>query len=226
MENTPQQDLIAAIRAGDLAAVQAALAADAECDGADDHGVPGLPLRIACFNGQQDIVRELVSKGASVTPDHANPLADNLVTLAVRGGRKDTVRLLIELGAEVPAGLQTGLSLPELLAAQGVANRSGRDKKAASPANRPAPPPIVESTPAATAADAARADLPDWMAQAAGEIEQIDLQGCVGVDTNALNDDVMRLANSADRQDATAEDKPLDHPSLDFGSKFKFWKKS
>lgn len=226
MENTPQQELIAAIRAGNLAAVQAALAAGADCDGADDHGVPGLPLRIACFNGQLDIVRELASKGASVTPDHANPLADNLVSLAVRGGQKDTVRLLIELGAEVPAGLQTGLSLLELLAAQGVANRSGRDKKAAPPANRPAPPRIVESAPAAPAADAERANLPDWMAQAAGEIEQIDLQGCVGVDTNALNDDVMRLANASGQGEPAEEGKHLDQPSLNFGSKFKFWKKS
>ena len=223
MESKLQQNLIAAIRAGDLAAVQAALTAGADGNGADDHGVPGLPLRIACFNGQQDIVRELVARGADVAPEQANPLADSLVALAARGGQKETVRLLIELGANVPSGLQTGLSLLEVLAAQGVANRSGRDRKSApaAPASLGTPPPIIESMPV----DAATAGLPDWMAQAAGNIEQIDLQGCIGVDTNALNDDVMRLATSDSQGNPDTEHDRLDQPPLDFGSKFRFWKK-
>lgn len=221
MNPTLQQELILAIRAGDLSAAKAALAAGADSNGVDENGVPGLPLRIAAFNGQYDIVRELVAQGADIHPDQTNPLADNPIKLAVRGNQKETVRLLIELGAEVPSGLQTGLTLLETLAAQGIANRAGRDRKAAAGAQRGAPPPILESR--AEEAAATRAALPAWMARAAGEIEQIDLQGCVGVDTNALNDDVLRLASS--QADATEAEKPIDHPALDVGGKFRFWKK-
>lgn len=224
MEKSPLQDLISAIRAGDLGALAAALDSGADADAPDDHGVPGLPLRIAVFNGQLDIIRELVKRGAKVNPDKVNPLADNLIDVASRGAQKDAARLLIELGANIPPGVHTGLSLLEVLAAQGVANRSGRDASK----NKPPLPPTIVTNPAGNEAGAKSA-LPAWMVDAAGEVEQIDLKGCAGVDTNALNEDVMRLAgtdgHAPDKPEEPKEPEPLNQPALDFASKFKFWKK-
>lgn len=224
MEKSPLQDLISAIRAGDLGAVTTALDSGADADAPDDHGILGLPLRIAAFNGHLDIIRELVTRGAKVNPEKVNPLADNLIDVASRGAQKETVRLLIEFGANIPPGVHTGLSLLEVLAAQGVANRSGRDEAGAAK-SRQIPPPIVVSSPR-ECEPSAKPTLPTWMADAAGEVEQIDLKGCAGVDTNALNDDVMRLAGTdGQTSDKPEEPEPLNQPALDFASKFKFWKK-
>ena len=38
---------------------------------ADIHGDPGLPLRIACFKGHIDIVRELIRRGADIHAPNA-----------------------------------------------------------------------------------------------------------------------------------------------------------
>jgi len=221
MEKALLNDLISSIRAGDLAATKAALDAGADCNQPDDHGVAGLPLRIACFNGHLDIVRELARRGADVNPNRVDALADNLIVVAVHGEQTETVRLLIELGTDIPPGVQTGLSLMQILAAQGIANRAGRDA-ASAPASLPVAPPVLASRPADIPAPAAKPEIPQWIAEAGGQIEHIDLQGCFGVDTNALNDDVMRMANNATAPEP--EPEHLDLPPIDTG-KFRFWKK-
>lgn len=114
-------ELLKAIRAGRLQDVKAALDAGIAID---DEGQPGFALGMACFLGHADIVRELALRGAQVN------VADNTavtapLAMAVRGGRREVVRTLVELGAVVPAGMQTGLGEQELKAAQWVALRDG-----------------------------------------------------------------------------------------------------
>lgn len=112
-------DLIKAVRSGHLVEVLAALEAGATVELNDGQGVPGLPLGIACFMGFADIVRELVKRGGKVNiPDNREPVSP--LSMAIRGGRTDVVRLLVELGAEVPPGMATGLSDEELEAARKV----------------------------------------------------------------------------------------------------------
>ena len=113
-------DLIKAVRSGHLVEVLAALEAGATAELNDGQGVPGLPLGIACFMGFPDIVRELVKRGAKVNiADNREPVSP--LSMAIRGGKTEVVRLLVELGAEVPEGMATGLSDADLAAARQVA---------------------------------------------------------------------------------------------------------
>lgn len=209
MSTSKSDDLIRAIRQGNLAETISALDHGAHPETRDDHGDPGLPLRMASFNGHDDIIRELVHRGADVNLSTAK-MVGAPISLAVRGGKKETVRLLIELGAEVPPGLQTGLSLQEILAAQGIAHK--RAKKA-----RIAPPPLPGEE---------EAMAPLWPLPEGAQVEEIELTGCAGVDTNVLDADVMRLAEEkSPKQPAVAsEERPVGAPPLDF-AKFRFWKK-
>jgi hypothetical protein len=154
--------LIKAIRSGKLAEVQAALDAGAEVELADGQGDPGLPMGIACFMGYADIVRELARRGAAVNrPD--NNLPTSPLSMALRGGRTEVVRTLIELGAELPDGMKCGLSEQEIQLAQWKALRDGYG-----PATEP---------------DGADPAL---------EIEEIQALPCFGTDTQVLEADVMR----------------------------------
>lgn len=115
-----QDALIKAVRSGHLVEVLAALDAGAPIELDDGQGVPGLPLGIACFMGHADIVRELVRRGARVNiADNREPISP--LSMAIRGGRTEVVKLLIELGAEVPQGMDTGLSEQELTQAKYLA---------------------------------------------------------------------------------------------------------
>lgn len=114
-----KDDLLRAIRSGQLAAVQLALDNGAPVEIDDGSSAPGMPLGIACFLGHGDIVRELVRRGARVN------LADNRaptspLAMAARGKRPEVVRLLVELGAVVPPGMPTGLPPEEIAAAQWI----------------------------------------------------------------------------------------------------------
>lgn len=121
-----QMVLIKAIRSGQLAEVRAALDAGAAVELADGQGDPGLPMGIACFMGFVDIVRELVGRGAAVNlPD--NRLPTSPLSMAMRGGRSEVVRALIELGAELPDGVNCGLSEPEIQLAQLKALGNGQE---------------------------------------------------------------------------------------------------
>ncbi|MCM8596185.1 ankyrin repeat domain-containing protein [Accumulibacter sp.] len=111
------QDLLRAIRSGCLQDVQAVLDAGAPVEFHDGQGDPGLPLGVACFMGFTDIVRELVRRGASVNrPDNSQPTSP--LSMAIRGKRTDVVKVLIELGADVPPEMITGLSDQELMLAR------------------------------------------------------------------------------------------------------------
>lgn len=110
-------DLVKAVRSGQLSVVVAALDAGAPVELDDGLGVPGLPLGVACFMGHADIVRELVKRGAKVNlPDNREPVSP--LSMALRGGRTEIVRLLVELGVEIPPGMPIGLGEAEILAAR------------------------------------------------------------------------------------------------------------
>lgn len=110
-------DLVKAVRSGNVVEVLAALDAGASAELTDGNGVPGLPLGVACFMGFPDIVRELVKAGAKVNlPDNNEPISP--LMMAIRGKRTEVVKLLIQLGAIVPPGMNTGLTDEELKAAQ------------------------------------------------------------------------------------------------------------
>lgn len=112
--------LIHAINHGDLDAVIAALDAGADIEAVDVHGHAGLPLRTACFHGHLGIVFELLKRGADVRAASYEGIGAP-VRAAVRGGRRDIVRLLLEHGAELPPGVNVGLSHEEIFQAQLVA---------------------------------------------------------------------------------------------------------
>lgn len=158
-------DLIKAIRTGRLSEVLAALDAGAQVEMNDGQGDPGLPLGIACFMGHVDIARELIIRGAKANfPDNSEPTSP--LSLAVRGNRKEVVRALIELGAKVPPGMQTGLSEQEVAVARLKAEHA--------------------AVAAAKTAQASAAALP--------EFEEIEIVRLFGTDTGVLDADMIRAA--------------------------------
>jgi hypothetical protein len=271
MSTKHSADLIKAVRAGVLSDVSAALKAGADCQCSDDLGTPGLPLRTAAFNGFNDIICELVAHGATLDAGGAS-----LITLAVRGGRRETVRLLIELGATIPAGVQTGLSEQEICAAQEAGQRRQQRLAAAQHSGTEvdgatADEDTDQAPPAATATEeedstelqktvaspngllallplagdedperAARTDdrsenaialelqqppSPQKAWTSTANIEEINLRGTYGVDTNVLDADLARLANNSAEE--TPKHADIDLPALEFGAleRLKFWKK-
>ena len=160
--------LIKAIRSGRLAEVRAALDSGTSAELTDGHGDPGLPMGIACFMGYSDIVRELASRGARVNVDD-NSAPTSPLSMAIRGQRNEVVRTLIELGAQVPAGTNTGLNDHEIMLAQWKAKRDGFANE-------------FELDPVA---------LPD--------IEEIDMVRCAGTDTQALESELLRMAIKQNR---------------------------
>lgn len=154
--------LIKAIRSGRLSDVQAALDAGAVVELLDGQGDPGLPMGIACFMGFVDIVRELAKRGGKVDfPDNSVPTSP--LSMAIRGSRVEVVRALIELGAQVPDGMKTGLTEHDIVLAQWKAHRDGYSKVAA------------HETPGTELL-----------------IEEIDVTRCFGTDTQVLEADVLR----------------------------------
>jgi len=156
--------LIKAIRSGRLSDVQAALEAGAVVELLDGQGDPGLPMGIACFMGFVDIVRELAKRGGKVDfPDNSVPTSP--LSMAIRGGRVEVARALIELGAQVPDGMKIGLTEHDIMLAQWKAHRDGYAKASAQEASGTEP-----------------------------VIEEIDVIRCFGTDTQVLEADVLRAA--------------------------------
>ena len=117
-------DLIKAIRSGKLSAVIVALDAGAQVEMHDGQGDPGLPMAIACFMGFPEIVRELAIRGAKVNfADNLDPTSP--LSMALRGKKTEVIKVLIELGTELPPGIQTGLTEQELMLAKWKAQHFG-----------------------------------------------------------------------------------------------------
>ena len=105
--------LVAAIRSGDRAAVNAALRDGADIEEADMHGYAGLPLRTACFSGNLEIIRDLIEQGADLNAASSDgPFAP--LRIAQRRNYHDVYSLLLLLGAVVPDDLNTRQSAIEL----------------------------------------------------------------------------------------------------------------
>ncbi|MBK8894773.1 MAG: ankyrin repeat domain-containing protein [Propionivibrio sp.] len=159
---SPPADLIKAIRTGLLSEVVAALDAGAQVELNDGQGDSGLPLAMACFMGFAEIVRELALRGAKVNfPDNRD--SKSPLSMAIRGGRNEVVKVLIELGAVVPPGVQTGLTKQELMVAEWKAQHFGAGSAGGDPSgNSPS------------------------------EVEEIKVTGCYGTDTDVLDAEMRR----------------------------------
>jgi ankyrin repeat protein len=117
-------DLLKAIRTGHLTTVIAALDSGVPVELDDGKGNPGLHLAMACFLGHAEIVRELILRGAKLNfSDNAIP--NSPLSMAVRAGKKEVIKVLIENGAVVPEGMDTGLSRDELMLAYWKAQHLG-----------------------------------------------------------------------------------------------------
>jgi len=163
----PPADLIKAIRTGLVSEVVAALDAGAQVDLNDGQGEPGLPLAMACFMGHAEIVRELAMRGARVNfadnSDARAPLA-----MALRAGKSAVVKVLIEVGAEIPPGVHTGLTDQELMLCKWKAQQLGACLSAEE--QRKLGHPVIE---------------------------EIDMVRCYGTDTDLLNDEMRRAVQEA-----------------------------
>ena len=117
-------DLIKAIRSGQLSEVITTLDADPSIELNDSKGNPGLALVMACLMGHAEIVRELLIRGAAVNSADNNASTSPLAT-AVRGKKIEVIKVLIEHGADVPEGMNTGLKKDELMLARWKAQHFG-----------------------------------------------------------------------------------------------------
>lgn len=155
-----QLDLLNAVRGGRLQDVRAALDSGVTLD---DEGEPGLIMGLACFFGHLPVIRELVARGAQANlPDNKAPTSP--LNMAIRGNKKEAVRLLIELGAVVPEGMQTGLTPQEVTVAQWIAFRDGYGPQ----------------------------DHNGSAAARAGEVEEIEMNRPSHVDTQILEAEALR----------------------------------
>lgn len=161
----PISPLLAAVRAGNLDQVVAALDNGAAVDEQDIHGHPGLPLRTACFEGHLAIIEELIRRGADVNASAADG-PGMPIRLAARAGQQAVVQLLLEHGAHLPAGL-------------GLAN--------------PSPPPPPKTAPVASPWPDEKPVSMAPVGNLIPAIEEVELTACYGVDTNVLDMDLLRL---------------------------------
>ncbi|MDR2112697.1 MAG: ankyrin repeat domain-containing protein [Candidatus Accumulibacter sp.] len=123
-------NLIKAIRTGKLSTVIAALDAGGPVELDDGKGNPGLPLAIACFLGHAEIVRELAIRGAKINFSD-NSIASSPLSMAVRTGKTEVVKVLIEHGAVIPDKMETGLRKDELMLARWKAQHLGTGRTSA-----------------------------------------------------------------------------------------------
>ena len=213
--------LISAIRAGNLHALRTAIDTGGKLEEADMHGYPGLPLRTACFGGNLLIVQALLDAGCDINAPTADGRGAPL-RLALRAGHQDIAALLLSRGAEIPAGVTIPPSLMER--AQGMS--SGKRTVVAMPALEferspavetqfvpaadplPAAPGMTETQlgniidfefappPAAPSAIETTAPAARTPQAKLNEIEEVDMKGVYGVDTNIINMDLERLSGA------------------------------
>lgn len=175
---TPSK-LVAAIRAGDLGGVIRAIEEGANIEETDMHGFGGLPLRTACFEGNIEIVRELLQRGADINAMAGDGPGAPL-RLAKRGGHQALVAFLLHEGEQgsspgktdsAPSRLDTDQPLPQTAKTQ--------------------PDNTIEFT-----------SSPNHT------IEEVDLTACYGLDTNLLTLDLLRLQEETEPAPSRPSSKP------------------
>lgn len=130
MNTTP--DLLKAIRTGQLSEVIAALDAGAPIELDDGKGDPGLPWRSpASWDMRKSSANWPSGARKSNLSDNGTPTSP--LSMAVRAGRTEVVKVLIEHGAVVPAGMNTGLRDDELMLARWKAQHFGARQSATAP---------------------------------------------------------------------------------------------
>ena len=90
--------------------------------------------------------------------------------MALRGGKAEVIKVLIEFGAEIPTDVKTGLTDQELMLARWKAQHFGANQ----------------------ATNTAGSEAP--------VIEEIQMVGCYGTDTGVLEADAMRYARNLNRK--------------------------
>ena len=91
--------------------------------------------------------------------------------MALRGGKPEVIKVLIEFGAVIPPGTQTGLTDQELMLARWKAREFGN----------------------ASEQEGSQAAPDDF-----GEIEEIKIVTCYGTSTDVLNADMRRALDEID----------------------------
>lgn len=119
-----QHELVKAIRTGKLATVKALLDAGLAASLDESPDEPSFELGLACFLGHEEIIRELVARGVKVNC-RDNRLPTSALSMAIRGGKAEAIRTLIELGVGLPDGLDLGLSEHQITLAHLKAVRDG-----------------------------------------------------------------------------------------------------
>ncbi len=132
------EDLLAAARKGDLAAVKALVGKGADVNTRTHYGVT--PLFYAAANGHLEVVRLLIDKGADPNPKDTFYNA-TAVGWAASKGQVAVVKLLLEKGAAVDEVLLAGvagghLELVKAALARGGYRKETVDKALAAAAQR------------------------------------------------------------------------------------------
>lgn len=180
---TPSK-LMTAIRAGLLDEVINAIASGGNIEEADMHGIPGLPLRTACFEGNLEIVRELLNRGADINATASDGPGAPL-RLAQRGKHPAIIGLLLShsagaIPANTPNAPTTNIKAPSLRSDE----VSTHD------------PIKAEKIPAALADN--NIEFTRYEPDEAVDIEEIDLTASYGVDINLLSLDLLRMCETED----------------------------
>jgi len=218
VKGLPISQLIAAIREASLHSVVNALDDGCDIETADQHGLPGLPLRTACFSGNIEIVRELIQRGADVNAPGSDGPGMPL-RLALRARNFDIAALLLASGAEVPPGI----TLPDELQ---PGKQPAETKALEIPALEFTPAP-KESQPAdfipeshAAASPEADKSIENYQVD-----EEVEITSSYGLDTNMLTMDLLRFDEEPGKETpAAAGEKSQETPA---GSKKAgFWKSS
>jgi hypothetical protein len=122
----PNEDLLAAAKAGDRAGAEAAFAAGASVNAVDGKGLSPLslsgltPLGLAAAYGHRNVVELLLNQGANVNA--ADAMGQTPLHTAARYGSADVAALLLEHGADVDARDVLGATPLEWAALSGDKN--------------------------------------------------------------------------------------------------------
>ena len=189
MENSHDKVLIDAINGKDLALVKASLESGANIEAPDQHGCAGLPLRRACFLGNQEIVLALLQRGAN--PNAAN--ADGTgaaMRMAQRGGHTTICTLLQQYAIFSQSSQQD--ENPVLQADHHAL--FGEDFSSQTESNSALPQTPKDTEPSQKVDILLEFNIepkPDDIPQEPDE--HLEIEACYGVDTKVLLEDVARI---------------------------------